>query len=104
MLSEAIAAGDIAALNYSIAEKYVRALASFAQSPNQKTFIVPMELSSLAGTLSGISALAAGAIGESRAEDAGRAAARRTVPSSLPPATPSASGPSGSAPSPWSNP
>jgi regulator of protease activity HflC (stomatin/prohibitin superfamily) len=97
VLSEAIASGDIAALNYSIAEKYVRALASFAQSPNQKTFIVPMELSSLAGTLGGISALAAGAFGESRAEDSARPAPRRSV--APPPAPPSGSPP----PSPWGN-
>jgi regulator of protease activity HflC (stomatin/prohibitin superfamily) len=44
MLSAAIAHGDIVALNYSIAEKYVRALTALAQSPNQKTFIIPMEL------------------------------------------------------------
>ena len=70
VLSEAIASGDIAALNYSIAEKYVRALAAFAQSPNQKTFIVPMELASLAGTLGGIAAIAQSAMSEGRVEDA----------------------------------
>ena len=70
VLSEAIASGDIAALNYSIAEKYVRALAAFAQAPNQKTFIVPMELASLAGTLGGIAAIAQSAMSEGRIEDA----------------------------------
>jgi len=80
MLSEAISSGDIAALNYSIAEKYVRALTRFAEAPNQKTIIVPMELSGLAGTLSGIAAIAASALQESRAEDAGREAVRRVVP------------------------
>jgi regulator of protease activity HflC (stomatin/prohibitin superfamily) len=84
MLSDAIASGDIAALNYSIAEKYVRALTSFAQAPNQKTIIVPMELSGLAGTLGGIAAIAAGALQEGRAEDAGRAAIRRAVVPSVP--------------------
>jgi regulator of protease activity HflC (stomatin/prohibitin superfamily) len=98
VLSEAIASGDLAALNYSIAEKYVRALASFAQSPNQKTFIVPMELSSLAGTLGGISALAASAFGETRAEDGGKPAVKRAIaPPPVPPAPPTS-------PSPWSNP
>ena len=84
MLSDAIASGDIAALNYSIAEKYVRALTSFAQAPNQKTIIVPMELSGLAGTLGGIAAIATGALQEGRAEDAGRAATRRAVVPSVP--------------------
>ena len=87
MLSEAIASGDIAALNYSIAEKYVRAFTALAQTPNQKTFIVPMELASLAGTLSGIAAIAASAQSETRGEDAARAAMRRAVvPNSPPPA------------------
>ena len=85
MLSEAIASGDLAALNYSIAEKYVRALTSFAQSPNQKTIIVPMELSGLAGTLGGIAAIAASAMSEGRAEASGRAAVSRVVPSVSPP-------------------
>ena len=90
VLSEAIAAGDIAALNYSIAEKYVRALAAFAQAPNQKTFILPMELASLAGTLGGIGALAASAMSEGRAEDAARtpSARRAVVPDTRPPPPP----------------
>ena len=87
VLSESISSGDIAALNYLIAEKYVRAFTALAQSNNQKTFIVPMELASLAGTLSGIAAIAAGAQSETRAEDSARAAARRAVvPNSPPPA------------------
>jgi len=86
VLSESIATGDIAALNYLIAEKYVRAFTALAQSTNQKTFIVPMELASLAGTLSGIAAIAANAQSEARAEDAARASLRRSiVPDSLPP-------------------
>ena len=85
VLSEAIASGDVAALNYSIAEKYVRALASFAQAPNQKTFIVPMELSGLAGTLGGISALAASAFGEARAEDGGAGGGQARGRAAVPP-------------------
>jgi hypothetical protein len=84
MISAAIATGDIAALNYSIAEKYVRALTSFAQAPNQKTIIVPMELSGLAGTLSGIAAIAAGALQEGRAEDSRRTAIQRAPVPNVP--------------------
>jgi regulator of protease activity HflC (stomatin/prohibitin superfamily) len=97
MLSEALANGDIAAFNYSIAEKYVRALTSFAQSPNQKTFVLPMELSGLAGTIGGISALAASAFSEGRAEDAARTAVKRAA---APPTTPQTGTPP---PTPWSN-
>ena len=88
VLSEAIASGDIAALNYSIAEKYVRALTAFAQAPNQKTFIVPMELASLAGTLGGIAAIAQSAMSEGRIEDAARDRARRSVVPEVPPPPP----------------
>jgi regulator of protease activity HflC (stomatin/prohibitin superfamily) len=88
MVSEATAQGDVAALNYLIADKYVRALQAFAQSPNQKVFVVPMELSSLAGTLAGISQIAAGALSESRT-DAARAAGRSVaVVPDTPPAPP----------------
>ena len=77
----------------SIADKYVRAIAAFAQSPNQKMFIVPMELASLAGTLGGISQIAAGAFGETAAGEAalgGRPGARNN-----PDAQAQAPGPSG---------
>jgi regulator of protease activity HflC (stomatin/prohibitin superfamily) len=70
MLSEAIAGGDMAALNYWVAEKYIKSLTRFAEAPNQKTIIVPMELSGLAGTLGGIAAIAAGAMREGAAKRA----------------------------------
>jgi regulator of protease activity HflC (stomatin/prohibitin superfamily) len=73
MVSEATANGDVAALNYLIADKYVRAIQALAQAPNQKTFIIPLELSSLAATLGGIGQIAAGALGEARESDAARA-------------------------------
>ena len=72
MVSEAIGSGDIAALNYFVAEKYVRALDSFAKAPNQKTFILPMDLAGLAGSIGGIAEIARSALGESTAEDAKR--------------------------------
>jgi regulator of protease activity HflC (stomatin/prohibitin superfamily) len=78
LVSEATAAGDPAAINYLIADKYVRALEAFAQSPNQKVFIVPMELASLAGTLGGISQIAVGALRETAAGEVALGA-RRTI-------------------------
>ncbi len=58
VVSEAIAKGDMAALNYFIAEKYVRAIDALARSPNQKTFIMPLDMAALAGTLGGIAEIA----------------------------------------------
>jgi regulator of protease activity HflC (stomatin/prohibitin superfamily) len=58
ILSEAIVSGQTSAVNYFIAEKYVRAIHALAQSPNQKTFIVPMEMGGLVGTLAGVAEVA----------------------------------------------
>ncbi|WP_371397688.1 SPFH domain-containing protein [Fretibacter rubidus] len=57
MVSKAIAAGDVNAVNYFIAQDYVKAFETLANSPNQKTLIVPAELSSLAATVGGLGAL-----------------------------------------------
>jgi len=56
-VSNAIAKGDVNAINYFIAQKYVDAFAKLASSPQQKTVIVPAEMSALTGSLAGIAAL-----------------------------------------------
>src|SRR5271157_5626545 len=43
LLSAATSSGDVVAVNFLIAEKYINALQTLAQSPNQKIVIVPME-------------------------------------------------------------
>jgi regulator of protease activity HflC (stomatin/prohibitin superfamily) len=87
LMSAATASGDVVAVNFLIAEKYIQALQMLAQSPNQKLVIVPMELASLAGTLGGLSQIAAGALGaESVALSA--SAGARTRPSAAVPDTP----------------
>ena len=43
MVSEAVARGDVASLNYFVAQKYLEAFGKLAQSPNQKVLILPME-------------------------------------------------------------
>ena len=57
MVSQAIAKGDVNAINYFVAQEYVKAFGELAKSPNQKTIIVPAELSSLAATVGGLGAL-----------------------------------------------
>lgn len=57
-LSEAIARGNVQAVNYFIAQKYVEALGQFAHSPNQKVIFMPLESTSVLGTLGGIGELA----------------------------------------------
>ena len=84
MVSEAIAKGDVAALNYFIADKYIKAFGQLADSPNQKIVMLPIEATSILGSLAGIGEIAKATFGESAASAA--AAARRTssVPSTGP--------------------
>ena len=61
MVSEAIAKGDVNAINYFIAQRYVDAFGKLAESPQQRTVIVPAEMSSMIGSIAGISELLGGA-------------------------------------------
>ena len=54
MVSQAIAKGDMAAIQYFIAQNYVKALEQFAHSPNQKMLMLPMETSGLLGSVASI--------------------------------------------------
>jgi regulator of protease activity HflC (stomatin/prohibitin superfamily) len=63
MVSEAVARGDVAALNYFIAEKYLKAFGQLAQSPNQKVLMLPIEAMSVLGTLAGIGEIAKATFG-----------------------------------------
>src|SRR5918995_4065175 len=58
MVSEAIAKGDVQAINYFVAQKYTEALAKIGSAPNSKVVLMPMEASSLIGSLGGIGAIA----------------------------------------------
>ena len=57
VVSQAIAAGNGQAVNYFVAQKYVEAFAELARSPQQRTVIVPAEMSGLVGTLAGVGEL-----------------------------------------------
>jgi regulator of protease activity HflC (stomatin/prohibitin superfamily) len=63
MVSEAIAGGNVAALNYFVADKYVKALGQFADSDNQKVLILPIEATSVLGSLAGIAEIAKATFG-----------------------------------------
>lgn len=57
MVSEAIAKGNSQAINYFIAQKYVDALGQLAASENGKIIMMPLEASSIIGSIGGISEL-----------------------------------------------
>ena len=54
-VSNAIATGDIQAINYFVANKYIEALKDIASAPNQKVILMPLEASTVIGALAGIS-------------------------------------------------
>ena len=64
VVSQAIAKGDVQALNYFVAQKYVDALKDIATSENEKLVLMPLEASSVIGALGGISELAKAATGK----------------------------------------
>ncbi len=57
LVSNAIAAGDIQAINYFVAQKYTDALQAIGSAGNSKIVMMPLDASSLMGTISGISEL-----------------------------------------------
>ena len=63
MVSDAISAGNVQAINYFVAQKYVEALKEFANSPNQKLLLMPMEVTGVLGSLAGIAELAKETLG-----------------------------------------
>jgi regulator of protease activity HflC (stomatin/prohibitin superfamily) len=85
MVSQAVARGDLAALNYFIAEKYLKAFEQLAQAPNQKVLMLPIETTGVLGSLAGISEIAKATFGDGRA--AATTAPRRS------PTGPASSGP-----------
>lgn len=54
MVSQAIAQGDIQAVNYFVAQKYTEALARIGEGENAKVIMIPVEATSLAGSITGI--------------------------------------------------
>jgi len=54
VVSEAIAKGEVASINYFIADKYLRALTEIVRSSNQKVLMFPIETATVLGTLGSI--------------------------------------------------
>ncbi|ODR96512.1 hypothetical protein AUC70_14625 [Methyloceanibacter stevinii] len=58
MVSEAIASGNVQAINYFVANNYVDALKALAAAPNQKVMLMPLEASSVIGSVAGVAEIA----------------------------------------------
>lgn len=72
-VSAAISKGDVNAIRYFLGLKYVEAFGQLANSNQQRTVIVPADLSGLAGLVEGLKALNAQASGGGTAAPAARA-------------------------------
>ncbi|MEE2689346.1 MAG: SPFH domain-containing protein [Pseudomonadota bacterium] len=57
LVSQAVSEGNVNALNYFVAQKYVDALGQFANSPNEKILMMPLEASGVIGAVGGIAEL-----------------------------------------------
>jgi len=64
MVSKAIAEGDIQAINYFVAQKYIESLKDIASADNSKLVLMPLEAGNVIGALGGISELAKEAMGK----------------------------------------
>lgn len=58
MVSEAISKGDVQAINYFVAQKYIEALKDIGTANNSKLVLMPLEASNVIGAIGGIGELA----------------------------------------------
>jgi regulator of protease activity HflC (stomatin/prohibitin superfamily) len=57
-VSDAIGRGNIQAINYFVAQRYIDALGRIATAPNQKLILMPLDAASMIGSLAGIAEVA----------------------------------------------
>jgi regulator of protease activity HflC (stomatin/prohibitin superfamily) len=95
MVSAAVSSGSAQALNYFVANNYVDALKALATSPNQKILMMPLDASSVIGSLAGLAQITGDAFGSGHTGAVARpalSATPTTVPvqtsQSPPPASP----------------
>ena len=84
------AGGNVQAINYFVANNYVKALEAIAKSPNQKILMMPLEAASVIGSLAGLAEITSEAFGrrwQRRAGGRGAARARAACRRRKSPAT-----------------
>ena len=84
MVSQAIARGDPAALNYFVAQQYLKAFTELAHAPNQKVLMLPIEATAVLGTLGGIAEIAKATFGGTPSGTGGSAPPHPTGPATGP--------------------
>jgi regulator of protease activity HflC (stomatin/prohibitin superfamily) len=86
MVSDAIASGNVQAINYFVANNYIKALESLARSPNQKVLMLPVEAASVIGSIGGIAEIARETFGGGVSPDGSPRRSGSSVPP-IPPRT-----------------
>jgi regulator of protease activity HflC (stomatin/prohibitin superfamily) len=81
MVSNAIANGNVQAINYFVANNYIKALEALAQSPNQKILMMPLDATSILGSIGGIAEIAREAFGGNTPMEAPKRKAGSPLPS-----------------------
>ena len=72
MVSEAIAKGNVQAINYFVAQEYVKSLEKMASAPNAKTIFMPLDASRVMGALGGIAEIAKEAFKDDKSKGASK--------------------------------
>jgi len=81
MVSNAISEGNVTAINYFVAQRYVGALESIASAKNQKVILMPLEAASVIGSIAGIAEIAKDAF-RSKDDAGGGSSSRSRIPDS----------------------
>jgi regulator of protease activity HflC (stomatin/prohibitin superfamily) len=82
VVSVAISKGNVQAINYFVANNYVKALEAIAKSPNQKILMMPLDAASVIGSLAGLAEITSEAFSKNGAGPGARPATRSgSVPS-----------------------
>ena len=71
MVSKAIGEGNIQAVNYFVAQKYVGALETIGSARNQKVILMPLEASGVIGAVSGLTEIVRQAFGDGDGKSTG---------------------------------
>lgn len=66
MVSDAIAAGNVQAVNYFVAQKYIDALGKLASANNSKVILMPLEASQMIGSIGGIGEIVKATFGDKK--------------------------------------
>lgn len=66
MVSNAIATGNVQAVNYFVAQKYVDALGNLASANNSKVILMPLEASQVIGSVGGIGEIVKATFGDKK--------------------------------------